>query len=406
MSKGSPPIHAWLVHGTWARQAPWTLPRSRLRESLQTAFGGQVSFDVLPWTGGNREADREAAATSLIASAEKAQSKPGLKVVIAHSHGGNIAARAAQLRPDLFDAVITLNTPFVARISRDWSVVLLHLIIFVAAIGFTVSSVVHLNAALEFVLGFGAIGAVVGVFYRFRGRLDSALERAEADMLRDAMVMGRARVLCISTADDEAFGWLEFADTLINLPFLLLHRVALPVILVGMMAAHYFFQWNFSQDTLENTVASLAAAAQGVPSSDYMSQMFFGSVPPAPHFDRSVASAVIYADFPLPAVVALVLLSTVFYFSLFYAVLAAASVIGVIAIRRLVFGVAIGPNALLHSLIARLKVTLTPAYLRQAELHIVQSGESRWLRHSDPYANPLVLRGMTLWLKWLANEAK
>src|SRR5262245_27464663 len=87
-------IRVWLVHGTWAKSARWTLDGSRLRKTLQEGLEGEVTFETFPWTGRNRTFDRGEAARQLLDSLRAGRDEPQATFVIAHSHGGNIAATA------------------------------------------------------------------------------------------------------------------------------------------------------------------------------------------------------------------------------------------------------------------------------------------------------------------------
>lgn len=106
----------FLVHGTFARHAAWTLSGSALRKSVARGFNGPVAFHRLLWSGANSVAARRAAArslaTKLTASLER---HPNLRhYVIAHSHGGNIAMQALSQKPTLGAQckLICLSTPF------------------------------------------------------------------------------------------------------------------------------------------------------------------------------------------------------------------------------------------------------------------------------------------------------
>jgi pimeloyl-ACP methyl ester carboxylesterase len=397
-------VFTWLIHGTWARQARWTQEGSPLRTALQNDVPAFVRFKLLPWTGRNRAGDREIAAEKLIDSVEKTSGGRAVRIVVAHSHGGNIGALAARDRPDLFDAVITLNTPFIAPVPRDWSVLVVHLLVLMLGVGVLVNWTLHLNYLVEAAIAIGVTAAVLGPFFLFRDRLISAAQRVLHDTILSDTYGEQTPVLCISTADDEAFGWLEVIDALINIPFLLLHRIAFPVVFVLMVAFHYFFRWEFATNTLELFSIWAQAAAQSTSLGDFASRYFFST--PLVLSDENIKSATsyLYNEAPLGLALWLGLLSSFFYFTASFAILASASLLGSVLLRRVVFGARLGPSAFLYALATRLKVTLTPVYLRRAELLFVQSSESRWLRHSDPYANPDVLRLITGWVTSLLVE--
>jgi hypothetical protein len=104
-----------LVHGTFARRASWTKDSSQLSRALRQAH---FEIETFRWSASNSHHARLAAGNELsehlIAQARRC---PGaLQVVIAHSHGGNVAlyaARELQLADNHEGVrVITLATPF------------------------------------------------------------------------------------------------------------------------------------------------------------------------------------------------------------------------------------------------------------------------------------------------------
>ncbi len=103
-----------LVHGTFAREAGWVKDGSALRNSL--ARIGNVHFDVFHWTGHNSHTARLAAGRDLARHLDGlADRLPDAKrVVIAHSHGGNVAIYAASQveRPNSLAHLACLATPF------------------------------------------------------------------------------------------------------------------------------------------------------------------------------------------------------------------------------------------------------------------------------------------------------
>jgi pimeloyl-ACP methyl ester carboxylesterase len=111
-----------LVHGTWAKHAPWTLPGSLLRkhiEALATEAGQLAHFEPLPWGGHNFGRSRLAAAHAI---AEKVRSLTSAGndeklFLIGHSHGGSAIAYFLKHYPALVESitgVAFLSTPFVA----------------------------------------------------------------------------------------------------------------------------------------------------------------------------------------------------------------------------------------------------------------------------------------------------
>ena len=116
-----------LVHGTFARDAPWTRPGSALSAALR-----QVDCHVTQFTWSGRNSHR-ARSRGALALAEHLQQQvtehPGAtQWMIAHSHGGNVALHAAdRLRiargGRTRATTVTLATPFLharARTVTGW----------------------------------------------------------------------------------------------------------------------------------------------------------------------------------------------------------------------------------------------------------------------------------------------
>jgi hypothetical protein len=112
-----------LVHGTRARGAAWTQPGSAFREALSVRLGGAVQFETFEWTGRNSHEDRQEAAIALRGLIDRnIRAAPASRqLVVAHSHGGNIAIRAVAdgVERAALAGIVTLATPFFAATRRD-----------------------------------------------------------------------------------------------------------------------------------------------------------------------------------------------------------------------------------------------------------------------------------------------
>ena len=114
-----------LIHGTGARNAPWTSEGSNLRTRLEERLRPEpVIFNCFCWSGRNSVRARETAAADLRASLCKLiEEYPDARhSIIAHSHGGNIALRALDGKFELrkrVPLVVTLATPFIVASVRD-----------------------------------------------------------------------------------------------------------------------------------------------------------------------------------------------------------------------------------------------------------------------------------------------
>lgn len=110
-----------LVHGTFARNAPWTSPVSNLVGRLQDAALGRVQVRIFSWSGLNSFGARARAAAVLANDIENLP-RHQLKVphyLVGHSHGGNVAMSAAlALKKQTISGVVCLATPFLTTYRR------------------------------------------------------------------------------------------------------------------------------------------------------------------------------------------------------------------------------------------------------------------------------------------------
>lgn len=148
----------YYVHGTWgrlrlpfqARKPFWFESKSAFRHELEQRLseaGLQYNSWAFRWSGANSLAHREYAAQSLARKIRQNNIKhPGrCHVIIAHSHGGNVALRAAKIletvdsdRENFSDVklkIVTLATPFIQLSKKSdsliWVITLLSAFIFV-----------------------------------------------------------------------------------------------------------------------------------------------------------------------------------------------------------------------------------------------------------------------------------
>jgi hypothetical protein len=118
--------HITLVHGTFARNAAWTRPGSKLREHIEARLPGRVVYHRFRWSGWPSHLARDRAARLLRDRLLKCvkNNETARHCVICHSHGGNIvcyALRDAAELVDRLDCIITLSTPFLLVRSRNLS---------------------------------------------------------------------------------------------------------------------------------------------------------------------------------------------------------------------------------------------------------------------------------------------
>ncbi len=95
----------------------WTYENSGFRRYLESHFSeDEVKFVTIPWTGANSYDERNHAARCLSAqlSSQRIDYPNAKHIVIAHSHGGNVALTALHSMKDdkLPDAIVAMATPF------------------------------------------------------------------------------------------------------------------------------------------------------------------------------------------------------------------------------------------------------------------------------------------------------
>jgi hypothetical protein len=267
MSEVRPQLLITLVHGTWprgffprlfpfkqwvrglmGRRQPWEPPPFWFEED--SAFLTRLSTELhdiphkitrLLWTGKNSIRIRDEAAQVLAKqlSAEHAEHPQATQLIIAHSHGGNIALRALHLlhQPDgsrLCEAdgptpfVVTLATPFIEVHQADFGAEpsLVRVAVFIALWTppwVLAKSLFPMDEFGKPLLIAGAVTLVFGGFSWWYGFSKRATRRRQnhVEVLRAATRLGEIlsaqaqRLLIIRAIDDEASLGLAFG-TIVN----------------------------------------------------------------------------------------------------------------------------------------------------------------------------------------------
>lgn len=111
------------VHGTFAAKADWVHPDSVLATRVGKSLGNGIRIEPFGWSGCNSHAARLLAGKGL---AEKMldfeRRSPQIpQYVIAHSHGGNVAAYAVEkcAKKANIRSVVSLGTPYIHARARD-----------------------------------------------------------------------------------------------------------------------------------------------------------------------------------------------------------------------------------------------------------------------------------------------
>lgn len=252
-----------LVHGTFARDAPWTHPDSKLSVALRTALDGGTLIESFDWSGRNSHAARAVAARDLVERLRDriAAHPDAVHHIVAHSHGGNVAMHALR-RPDLqsrVSSVVCLGTPFIHAEPRALEATLQTVRLgALCGLGFSAAAFVlvglwsfsgyvlrALPANLHYLLldlrmsSLGTIAwqlalacawiaaGLVLVWMAPRavrlvnGPLNAALAARQSRILATLAMpeVRRARVLVVLTLRDEALGYLRVVQAIAELPY-------------------------------------------------------------------------------------------------------------------------------------------------------------------------------------------
>ena len=404
----------WLIHGTWSRHAEWTHPVSPLVKTLRAALGPDVTIETLVWRGRNRMFDRHSAVEQLCKAVRTRGWSPGRTFAVALATAATSLRTPCCLDPKLFDGVVTLNTPFLNELPRSSRVLGAHAALLVLGALIVPTAYLHQSPALELLLGLliGAAIALVGVFL-FSGAIaivdasrvsEHTLER----FLRTgkwplAQARESAPVLCINTTDDEPFGWLDAAAALINLPYLLLHRLGFLVIFVGMALLHWFQRWNFGGATVDIILLALRDRRSGTASgpSRFMTDLYdyYTSSPVAITATQlEYFSTWIWDHAPAPALAGIFAFSVVEHYIMFWCMLALVSLLVSFVVRGLAFGAGFSRAALVASLAFRHKVTLTPLNVTNAQLMLMTEAAGT-LQHSALHTKEVIGRLAASWFQ-------
>jgi len=279
------------------------------------------------------------------------------------------------------------------------------LVLLVLTVAFLPGLYMHYSIAVEVLVQL-AIGVVLGgLGYWFVVRPAFQHDRSGEPWLENHLDVrkrgsrSRARLLCITTADDEAFSWLEGVDALINAPYLLLHRVAFPVTLLGLGLAHWVMRWDFGRNTLEwlQLLLGTSRKARETRIMDAFAD-FLTWTPPAvtPEYVHLISTRI--WEHAAPALLSAAFVgSVVEHYVIFWGLLALLSLGIAFLIRGLAFGSGFGPRAFVACFLTRHKVTLTPLDFQNTELQ-VQTKSYGLLFHSALHSSWAIGRDIGDWV--------
>jgi len=417
-----------LLHGTWAKNAAWTQPDFALTTKLKDLPDRDVNVIGIPWPGRNSELARAKGASNVRDFV--VNSDADVQVVVGHSHGGNVGATALHCtQSNSSHALVTLNTPFLNATRRSTQVREFHAILLVFGLCFFAANVLRsmfsqsFSLAAELLAPFAVIvGLVVAwlvvtnlTFVVLRiFKINPKLVEDYIDELGSVSVMpdtdDRTHVLCISTSDDEALGWLQVAESLLNLPFLILHRFALPIVLVVICIAHYKMQWNFSPAAIWTSIV-LVKLADGQDVSIFEALNMPASVNEISAEGVTIWSDCIWGNLPDESFcqifentqVALTIVSIPGYFMMFWVLLAVAGLLGAYYLGAIFFGTGFGLKGVWFAFSMRWHVSPVPTTFKNVTLINVDAN-SGWLRHSSIYSDEAVQSIVSAWISALPRQ--
>jgi hypothetical protein len=237
-------LHITLVHGTWprgiiARKGPlcWFDDGSSFRKLLSKALNEKDIFhdiNAFNWSGKNSIWDRHEAASQLadVLAEKRGMHQDARQLVIAHSHGGNLALRAlSELASDTPSTevrkplLVTMATPFVevfpahAGLSIIITRWLISAVVMVGII-FTVAGLGRIGPGwiYPWLVVVSAVAACAMFVYQWGGSFSRGAKREEiVRKLADATRLksdGAAGLLVLRAIDDEASLTIAFGAIL------------------------------------------------------------------------------------------------------------------------------------------------------------------------------------------------
>lgn len=361
-----------LVHGTWARHAAWTQEDSRLWRAL---INKGYTVERVSWSGWNRYTAR---ARGSVALGDHLDRHPDVHhVVIAHSHGGNVAVRALDGDVRAIKGVICFNTPFFTMLSRDAGI--FENIVMWAAVA---ASLIPLGLGIRDGFGWWMVPLYLGIVVA-AGMLSAVLS-ATGQRLRDrgrkyrGEPIRRTPFYCLGTPDDEAFGVLSFLTATQSFLYLTICRQAVASrvtgVIVGGLVLFEFLPilylpwdvWSGGGMTTRPLIAALTAGAN--PDSGWSPLLVL------------IQGVALYG------------VSVVYYMAL-YILIVLVALIGLSVVVTLSQGF----FAPLSGLFARFEVTLTPLQSAGARFDEFE-GDATPLRHSSLYNDQATIDKILRWI--------
>jgi pimeloyl-ACP methyl ester carboxylesterase len=211
-------LTAVLVHGTFARDAAWTKSDSSMAEAIRSGLGEPWQTTHFNWSGENSYQGRETASDELakVLEALVSESEQSQVVVIAHSHGGNVAMRALKKMKETrqIQALVTLGTPILRVQLKNWAPPSVYAISLWAWFSFAIYLAYrYASSAVESTMStltFAGVLVATLVAWIFHFQLKKAKNEArEIQLVSYEPEMGNVPLLIIKHRFDEANLWLS-----------------------------------------------------------------------------------------------------------------------------------------------------------------------------------------------------
>jgi hypothetical protein len=275
-----------LIHGTWAKDTKWTEPSSVLARTLDTVLGKGTIIERFKWSGRNSHSARLRAGTELagLLNALSKRYPEAPCYLIAHSHGGNVAAYALREKPvqDYVAGMICLATPFLdcRRRRLEFAATIVAATIFACLALFMLfgllTDALQDDSSTNFTwLRMGSLFVLIILFEMLRRFVIKPLGRWATD--RQRRIMGRlelpeapiTRLLCLAPTEDEARRFLTFLQGIAEFPhrlwsakaFVIVWLVTFSVMLIVMLP-EIFPNWppDLTSDPIMAAIALVFSA--------------------------------------------------------------------------------------------------------------------------------------------------
>ena len=239
----SPAVIVVLIHGTFAPDATWTQPDSRLRDATSEALSplGAVRFFRFEWPGttlrqfNNSHRIRRAASEQLkeflVSISQRFSGVPTF--IVSHSHGGNVAFSALRgaVNQQMASGVATIATPFIQYRSRSVDQFLASMLEIGTFLTVSMTSIVvaggisHSLLTWPVMLPLQMFELAIVYWVSTRIRLRPRLRRLAMRIRREHRLVATPRLTDIPkfvaySHDDEALLWLKIGVAVASLPAL------------------------------------------------------------------------------------------------------------------------------------------------------------------------------------------